>query len=469
MKFFLDQYGCAKNQVDGELLIGILYAQGWEKCDEPEQADLIIINSCGFIESAKKESLEAVITAHEAYPNAKVLLAGCLAERYAPDLLNSLHEADGFFGNGELERLPEVLNQLFPKSLSSANVAQKGLDSGQELLQDSSTKPMLVPSQVGVCSGDRPMLLSFPRSAYVKITEGCDNWCSFCAIPIIRGALRNRSIASIVNEIKELVARNVFEINLIGQDLGAYNEGDLASLLRAIATIEGKFRVRLLYIHPDHFPRDILPIMKEDPRFYPYFDIPFQSGSDSIIHAMNRKGSAQTYLDLVQDIRAAFDYPVAIRTTFLVGFPGETEASFKQTQEFLTALKPTWSGAFVYSKEEGTTAFSMKGQISTKTAEKRALVLQDIQTEITTKILGGFVGETLEVLVEELIPEPTIDSKLALGRAWFQAPEVDGAVVFSFEQDDCDIDGNKICPGSVVLARVVAVNGVDLSAVCVQS
>lgn len=469
MNFFLDQYGCAKNQVDGELLIGILYAQGWKKCDEPEQSDLIIINSCGFIESAKKESLEAVITAHEVYPNAKILLAGCLAERYAPDLLDSLHEADAFFGNGELERLPEILNQLFPKTLSSANSNQKGFGSGQELVQDASTKPMLVPSQVGVCAGDRPMLLSFPRSAYVKITEGCDNWCSFCAIPIIRGALRSRSIASIVNEIKELIARNVFEINLIGQDLGAYNEGNLASLLRAISVVEGDFRVRLLYIHPDHFPRDILPIMKQDPRFYPYFDIPFQSGSDSVIYAMNRKGSAQTYLDLVQDIRASFDQAVAIRTTFLVGFPSETEAAFNQTQEFLRALQPTWSGAFTYSKEEGTTAFSMRGHVSPKIAEKRALALQEVQTEITTQILGSFVGQTLEILVEELIPEPTIDFKLALGRAWFQAPEVDGAVVLSFEHEDRDVAGKEIDSGSVVFARITAVNGVDVSAVCVRS
>ena len=335
--FFLDQHGCAKNQVDGELLIGILESRGWKKTDVPEDAALIIINSCGFIESAKKESLDAVITARAAYPHAKILLAGCLAERYAGDLLDGLPEADAFFGNGDLSRLPEVIDPLFAASAASVAPA---------------AKPALVPAQKGVCGGDRPELLSFPRSAYVKITEGCNNCCSFCAIPLIRGSLRSRSVSDIVAECSSLVARGVYEINLIGQDLAAYGCGEtdavassdsspLSVLLKGISGISGDFRVRLLYIHPDHFPLDILPVMTGDLRFLPYFDIPFQSGDEGTLKAMNRKGSAEKYRALLEKIRAAFAGAkspygtVAIRTTFLTGFPGETDESFETNGPFL--------------------------------------------------------------------------------------------------------------------------------------
>lgn len=473
MRFFLDQHGCAKNQVDGELLIGILLAQGWEKAAEPEHADLIIVNSCGFIESAKKESLDAVITARQAYPGAKILLAGCLAERYAEDFKDGFAEADAFFGNGDLSRLPEILEPLFPS---------KG----------SQSRPALVPEQKGVCAGSRPELLSFPRSAYVKITEGCDNHCSFCAIPIIRGALRSRTISEIVAECASLVARGVYELNLIGQDLAAYGCGagdsvddapaskdgsdsetpsPLARLLNAISSLNGDFRVRLLYIHPDHFSRDILPVMTSDSRFLPYFDIPFQSGDSDIIRAMNRKGSAESYLKLIEDIRKAFSDAhspygtVALRTTFLVGFPGETDEAFERTARFLAELRSTWSGAFVWSREEDTRAYDMKKRVPKKTAQMRLDTLKEIQIRLTPEELRFFVGKTVEVLVEELIPDPEADTRLALGRAWFQAPEVDGSVVLQFEDSQRGLDGNPIVPGSVVNAIVIAVNGVDVEAV----
>ena len=331
MLFFLDQYGCAKNQVDGELLIGILCEKGWTRTDEPERADLIIINSCGFIESAKKESLDAVMTARAAYPQAKVLLAGCLSERYADDLAESLPEADALFGNGDLSRFPELLDKLFPTGST-----------------DPTGTTVLRPQICGVPEGARPELLSFPGSAYVKITEGCDNCCTFCAIPLIRGPLRSRPIERIVSEIAGLVSRGVWEINLIGQDLGSYGKdfdetaadsehpaggehpadgtlSPLAELLSAIGRLPGDFRIRLLYIHPDNFPRDILPVMAANTRFFPYFDIPFQAGEETILRSMNRRGNPDAYLRLVADIRNAFTespYGMAVlRTTFLVGFP----------------------------------------------------------------------------------------------------------------------------------------------------
>jgi len=486
LHFFLDQHGCAKNQVDGELLIGILQGKGWTKTDVPEDAALIIINSCGFIESAKKESLDAVITARAAYPKAKIVLAGCLSERYAEDFRGTLTEADALFGNGDLSRFGEVIDPLF------AAPGAEPLPCGAPASQ-----PVLVPEQKGVCSGDRPLLLSFPRSAYVKITEGCDNCCSFCAIPLIRGRLRSRTIEEITAECRSLVSRGIYELNLIGQDLAMFGLGaedagsvgrdsaasPLSLLLRAISAVEGDFRVRLLYIHPDHFPRDILPVMTADTRFLPYFDIPFQSGDAAILSAMNRKGSADVYRALVADIRSAFTSAgspygtVALRSTFLVGFPGETDESFETTARFLADIRSMWSGSFTWSCEEGTKAADFKKRVTKKAAKTRLDTLLAIQIRITPEELRFFVGKTVDVLVEELIQEPapaageTAEanpapvSRLALGRAWFQAPEVDGAVVLQYEDNQKDRDGKTIAPGSLVSAFIMAVNGVDVEAV----
>ena len=499
--FFLDQHGCAKNQVDGELLIGILQEHGWAKTDVPENASLIIVNSCGFIESAKKESIDAVMTARASYPGAKVLLAGCLAERYAEDFRDTLSEADAFFGNGDLSRLPELLAVLFPGTDISPNKG-KSVD-GEET---PTSRPVLLPPQKGVCGGNRPELLSFPRSAYVKITEGCNNCCSFCAIPLIRGSLRSRAIEEIVGEIRDLVAHGVYEINLIGQDLAAYGCGEndavcgdetrvsgkpgdsdspLSLLLRAISGLTGDFRVRLLYIHPDHFPRDILPVMTADVRFLPYFDIPFQSGDAAIIEKMNRHGTPEAYRTLVSDIRKAFSDAsspygsVALRTTFLTGFPGETEESFENTARFLADIRSMWSGAFTWSCEEGTKAAEMKKRVTKKDAKRRLDTLTEIQIRITPEELRCFTGKTIDVLVEELIPQARQtegeissadniiipESRLALGRAWFQAPEVDGSVVLQFEDGQTDKNGKPVGPGSVVEALVMAINGVDIEAV----
>ncbi len=488
--FFIDQHGCAKNQVDAELIAARLIEMGWRIADDPARAALIVVNSCGFIESAKKESIEAVLTARAAYPGARVVLAGCLAERYADEFRDGLPEADAFFGNGDLSRVGEVVSALFPAGTAA------GVPEGVP------ARPSVVPPQRGVCAGDRPLLFSFPRSAYVKITEGCDNRCSFCAIPLIRGGLRSRPAIEIVDEIRVLASRGVFEFNLIGQDLAAYGlgEGDdvgelagegspLSRLVRAISALDGDFRVRLLYVHPDHFPDDLVPAMAADSRFLPYFDIPFQSGDPAVLRAMNRRGTDEGYRSLVDRIRRGFRDAgspygaVALRTTFLVGFPGETDESFERSANFLADIRPLWSGAFTWSREEGTPAASLKGRVAKRVADSRLAQLKEAQTAITMEELSFFVGRRVEVLIEELIEDAadsgSIDAassssaagsrppaeRLAIGRAWFQAPEVDGAVVLSFDDGTRDREGKPLGPGSVVMADIVAVNGVDVEAV----
>lgn len=449
--FFLDQHGCAKNQVDGELIITRLLNMGFTRTSAPEKADLIIVNSCGFIESAKKESLASVMEARAAFPRAKILLAGCLAERYAQDFTENLPEADGILGNGDLALTDSAVEDLF-----------KG------------KRPVIKAPQRGVACGERTELLSFAGSAFVKITEGCDNRCSFCAIPLIRGRLRSRNPDEVTAEIKSLLGRGIFEINLIGQDLASYGCGEtdcgfsspdgssaLCSLLKKISALEGTFWLRLLYIHPDHFDSGILDVMKSDPRILPYFDIPFQSGDDSIIRAMNRKGSFSSYSSLVKRIREEIPHS-CIRTTFLAGFPGETEENAQASVQFLKEIESDWSGCFCYSREEGTSAFKMKHQVPQKTARKRAEQLERLQAEITARRLQERCGKVYDVLVEEIIESTdNADEGLAVGRAWFEAPEVDGSFVIHYDRSDKSAAQN-IRPGSIVKVQAAASLGVDI-------
>ena len=376
------------------------------------------------------------------------MLTGCLAERYAGQLIEQMPELDGVFGNGDLSKIADFMDGI---------KKQRGVE----------TFP-----QKGVCGGDRPLLFNFPGSVFVKITEGCSNHCSFCAIPLIRGELRSRKETEILREIKKLVKDGVYEINLIGQDLAAYGTDTgttLAELLKKITEIPGDFIVRPLYIHPDHFSDDIIEAIKAAPgRLLPYFDIPFQSGDDGIILAMNRTGSYKEYAALVKKIRRNLPSAV-LRTTFLTGFPGESDEAADNTACFLQEIEPDWSGCFPYSREEDTPAYSMKGRVPAKTAKARAARLEELQTAITAEHLQRYVGKELEILVEEIVTgggaaensETPEEEGLAIGRAWFQAPEVDGYVVIRYDLDDKNAAAS-LEPGAVVTVKVLASTGVDL-------
>ncbi|MFA6506359.1 MAG: 30S ribosomal protein S12 methylthiotransferase RimO, partial [Treponemataceae bacterium] len=363
MRYYLDPHGCAKNQVDAENMMAALNAAGWSQAADPSAAELCIVNTCGFIESAKKESLDAVFSLRAAYPSARILMAGCLAQRYATDLKNDLPEVDAFFGNADLSLVAQAAEEAVR---GTHNVLVPPVDKSGR-------------ADFSSCTDGRP-LLSLPGSAYIKITEGCDNCCTYCAIPLIRGNLRSRPIDSIVAEAHGLLSRGVKELCLIGQDLGSYGidwgiadgnaKGEakdddcrLNDLLTALSGLEGDFWIRLLYIHPDRFPRTILETCARDPRILPYFDLPFQHASERILRAMNRSGDAQTYLKLIADIRAALP-EATIRSTFLVGFPGETEEDFNALLDFQRKACIDWLGAFTYSREEGTVAYDMRGRVT---------------------------------------------------------------------------------------------------------
>ncbi|GHU22411.1 ribosomal protein S12 methylthiotransferase RimO [Spirochaetia bacterium] len=389
---------------------------GWIRAESPDSADVIIVNSCAFINAAKQESLNAVLSHRKAYPGKKIILAGCLAQRYGTRLEKSLPEADLLLNTEELERVINVL----------------GTSSGRE-------------------KGKRP-LLSPPGSAYVKISEGCSNWCTFCAIPLIKGELQSRTIPDIVAECLGLLDRGIHEICLVGQDVASFGMdregGELYQLLMTLLKIQRKFWIRLLYIHPDHFPYNILKLFQKDPRLVPYFDLPFQHSARNILNEMNRHGNANTYLKLLEDIRGALPNAI-IRSTFLVGFPGETEADFRSLLRFQQNAELDWMGCFCYSREEGTLSYKMNRQVAKRVAAERQSILENHQVPITEKHLNHFIGHTIDVLVEE-----SLSRVLYLGRIFAQAPEVDGATVIH--------SNNPLVPGTVVQGTVYTRLGFDL-------
>jgi ribosomal protein S12 methylthiotransferase len=433
--YFLDPFGCAKNQVDAETLMAYLNDAGWVSTPSPEEADVVIVNSCGFIETAKRESINAVLVHKK--NGKRIVLAGCLVERYAKDLFESLTEADVVFGNKDLSQITSAAEA----ALHSARVQ------------------LIPPAAADNVRKNRP-LLSLPGSAYVKITEGCNNRCSFCSIPLIRGKLKSRQIEDVIDECQTLLDRGVRELCLVGQDIAAFgtdfsNRQLLPTLLEALSILNGDFWVRLLYLHPDHFPL-ILDFLKNNGsgRFLPYFDIPFQHASKPLLQKMNRKGCAEAYLSLLDRIRDALPDAV-IRSTFLLGFPGETDADMEILFDFQEKALIDWAGCFTYSQEENTPANAMKPRVPKRTAEFRKALVEEKQTAITEKQLERFIGRELDVLIEE-----EVDEGLYLGRMFAQAPEVDGAVV---------IHANS-APGfgSFARCRITARAGFDLQAELAQ-
>jgi len=439
MRYFLDPFGCVKNQVDAENMMARLNNAGWECASGAEQADLIIVNSCGFIESAKQESINAVFGWRKLYPDKKILLAGCLAQRYAKELPGIMPEADGFIGIDDPARIAQTASDIVSGAKTTAGA-------------------------VCLPAGERP-LLSLPGSAYVKISEGCNNRCSFCAIPLIRGGLVSRTIPDVLEECRALINRGIAELCIIGQDIGSFGAdtagatgAGLPELLNAISSLEGHFWVRLLYIHPDHFPAQILDVMERDERFLPYFDIPFQHASAKILAAMNRRGTAERYLELLQTIRRRLPRAV-IRSTFLLGFPSETEEDFAALLDFQEKAKLDWLGCFTYSREEGTAAFSMKGRVSAKTAAARKQTIEERQVPITERNMDRFVGQTLDVLIEEHINSATEEETFLLGRLYCQAPDIDGAAVISG-----GMGGESPQTGKFAKCKVIVRRGFDLEA-----
>ncbi len=411
--------------------------------EEAGEADLILVNSCGFIQSAREESVEAFFALHEANPTAKIILSGCMAERYRDELDAELTEAAAIFGNRDLSKIREVVDRVF---------------AGERIVSTPS---------YGDPAGDvyeRNELLNYPGSAYLKISEGCNHRCSYCAIPLIRGGLRSRPMEQIIAEAEKLVHSGVKEINLIAQDLAAYGtdregrESRFMELLASLVALDGDFKIRLLYIHPDAFPSELPAFIKKNPKVLPYFDIPFQHADTKILRSMGRVGTKESHLALIASIRAEIPDAV-LRSTILLGYPGEDEASFGEVIDFLKRAELDWVGSFVYSREEGTRAATLRDERAHKKgvieAKRRQKALERVQRPITEARLSRFVGTEMDVLIEE----PIEGEELAIARSWAQAPEVDGLIV---------VMGRGLTAGRVVRCGIRRVNGLDLEAIVIE-
>jgi ribosomal protein S12 methylthiotransferase len=400
--------GCPKNLVDGEVMLGELARRGWEVVGDLDRAETVIVNTCGFIEEAQQESIDAIleVAGRKGEEGVKrLLVAGCMVNRFGPELAREVPEIDGFVG---LDQLREVA----------------------ELVQLGGGPPLPAPAHL-VFDHTAPRLLTTRGYAYLKVAEGCDNPCTFCAIPLWRGRFRSRTVADLVAEARALEAKGVRELCLIAQDTTRYGEDlglgrhGLLRLVEAVLAATDIPWVRFLYAYPTTLDEDLLRLMGTEPRFLSYLDIPLQHASGEVLRAMRRGGDARRYLRLLERARALAP-DVSLRTTFIVGFPGETEEHFQELLGFVREARFDHLGGFVYSPEEGTPGAALPGRVPRHVARRRHRQLLEAQRPIALASRRRLVGRRLEVLVEGVCEE---SEHLLQGRHAGQAPEIDGRVL----------------------------------------
>ncbi len=438
--------GCSKNQVDSEVMLGALAKDGFALTDDPARAEVVIINTCGFIEEAKQESINAIIEHGTLKKNGvcKVLIAaGCLSQRYQGDLLKALPELDGVVGTGDTGRIAKICRTL----LGPGRKARRVWASPPPYLYDELTPRLRLGKQ---------------HSAYVKIAEGCNRNCAFCAIPIMRGKQRSRPIASIVAEARTLAAEGVKEINLIsqdtinyGMDLGVRN--GLVTLLRELVTIQGLRWIRPFYLYPQQVTDDLIDLYAGEEKITAYMDMPFQHSNDAMLKRMHRLGDKAHITKLVDRLRTRIP-GLSFRTAFIVGFPGETKTAFNELKRWLTDMEFDRVGVFCYSDEEGTSAVGLDDKIDRAVMEARRDELLAIQETISLKKSRQKIGHTLEVLVEGRSEETDL---LLTARHEGQAPEIDGVVYLN---DNVTTLTNPFLPspGDFVTAEITDAAAYDL-------
>jgi ribosomal protein S12 methylthiotransferase len=457
--------GCAKNLVDAEIMLGSVLQRGMEITARAEDADVLVVNTCAFIDSAKEESIEAILGAHQQRglnkrPDQKLIVGGCMSQRFARELREEMSEVDAFIGLDQVAQLAEIVEKIVTHQShgSHKSHATNGTDATNNDLDlaFAEKRPSYIPDY------DTPRFRLTPaHSAYVKIAEGCNHPCSFCVIPQMRGKHRSRTPQSVLAEIRGLVSEGVREINLISQDTTYYGMDlwsakagprqpvdsargpTLVALLREIQEIDGDFWVRLLYTHPAHWSDELIDTIAQCDKVARYIDIPLQHIDDSMLGRMRRETSRQHIEDLIQSLRAGIP-GVTLRTTFIVGFPGETEAEFAGLLDFIQRTRFERLGVFKYSQEEGSRAAKMPGQIPAKIKNARYRIAMSIQREIAHEIAREKTGRELKLLVDQ--------PHVARGEA--DAPDVDARVILSKEA----------AVGEFVWRTIVGSRGYDLLA-----
>jgi ribosomal protein S12 methylthiotransferase len=431
--------GCPKNLVDSEVMLGILAQQGYELTPRPDQAEIIIVNTCAFIAPAKQESINTILEMAE-YKRfgvaTKLIVAGCLVERYRREIREQIPEVDCVIGTNELEG---VLAACQEGPLPGAPGT---------------------PAEPYLYHEFTPRVLSTPGySAYMKIAEGCDHPCTFCVIPKMRGAFRSRRFASVIREAENLAQRGVREITIVGQDTTSYGEDlgirdGLAALLRELGNIPDLVWVRFLYCYPNRVTDALIAAVAETPKVAKYFDIPLQHASASVLKSMKRGSNHRQFLRQIQNIRRAIP-GVALRTSFIVGFPGETDDDFRALMDFVAGAEFDHLGVFLYSNEETSGSFALSNQVPSRIAHRRQKQLMALQRKISRRNLRRMVGKSLPVLVEGPSEETDL---LYQGRSEQQAPGIDGSILIN------DFEGPTPQPGDFRWATITAAGDYDLVA-----
>ncbi|PYJ27763.1 MAG: 30S ribosomal protein S12 methylthiotransferase RimO [Verrucomicrobia bacterium] len=452
--------GCAKNLVDAEIMLGSVLQRGMEITSQPEDADVLVVNTCAFIDSAKEESIEAILEAHQQRglnrrPDQKLIVSGCMSQRFAKELRQDMPEVDAFIGLDQVSEIGAIVEKLLRKR-PTPNAETPNIDLGNGDLAFADTRPTYIPDY------DTPRFRLTPAHfAYVKIAEGCNHPCSFCVIPQMRGKHRSRPLQSVLAEIRGLVREGVREINLISQDTTYYGMDlwpakpgprqpvdsargpTLAVLLHEIQKIEGEFWVRLLYTHPAHWSDELIETIAQCDKVARYIDIPLQHIDDAMLGRMRRETSRAHIENLIHKLRAGIP-GVTLRTTFIVGFPGETDAEFASLLDFIRRTRFERLGIFKYSQEEGSRAAKMPRQIPAKIKNARYRAAMSVQQQIAHGLAREKVGSELKLLVDQ--PH--------MARSEGDAPDVDARVVLS-----------KAAPvGEFIWRRITGSRGYDLLA-----
>ena len=427
---WLTTLGCAKNQVDSEKVISMLSEAGYTWADSPETADVVMTNTCAFIEEARAESVEAILELEDRKrPDAKAIVIGCMAQRFGAEVEDALPEVDAVLGldrYGELIGTLDSLTEWRPVSL----IRRPAMD-----ILHATGRPV----------SDLPY-------AYLKVAEGCNKPCTFCAIPSIRGKQRSRRPNEIREELSRLTASGTEEVVLVAQDLAAYGRdidapGDLADLLEFLSDVDGLRRLRLLYLHPREIRQRLLETMVSNSLVVPYFDLSLQHVAKPLLRAMKRPGNTEKHLELISRIRD-LEPEAALRSSFIVGFPGETDEHVDEMADFLVEARLDWAGFFPYSAEPGTPAAMLDDQIERETTMDRLRSLTDLQEEFTVDRNANWLGRVGEVLVDQ------VEDDIPVGRSYRQAPEIDGVVRLDHGE-----------PGQWMKVEYTGVYGPDMEAV----
>ena len=481
--------GCPKNLVDSEVMMGMLQQAGAVLTNEPETADVLVVNTCSFIDSAKQESVDTILEMAEHKIGAggraqKLIVAGCLVERYRDEIRKNMPEVDAVVGTGELESILSAAGLLAPvaepspftilKDAAAAitGIARPAMETlasrpegdlreaqGRFTREDWDGATPALPTYLYDHTTPR-LLATGQTSAYIKIAEGCDHPCTFCVIPNLRGKFRSRRFESVVAEAESLVARGVREITLIGQDTTCYGEDfglrdGLALLLERLAQIEGLVWLRFLYAYPNRITSRLLDTIAKHDKIAKYLDVPLQHASPAVLKSMRRGAGAEIFLKTLEKVRAAVP-GIVLRTGFIVGFPGETDADFRILQEFVGEARFDWMGAFAYSDEEGAGAFAYEAKVPARVIEQRRRALMKQQREISRAAKQGWVGRTLQVLVEGESEETPL---LWEARSQLHAPEIDGKLYINdFGEHEA------LVPGTFYEAEITEAHDYDVVA-----